>query len=283
MKTALIMEGGAMRGMFTGGVIDVFMENNIEFDAAAGISAGAVFGSNFKSKQIGRSIRYNKKYCNDPRYCSIRSLIKTGDMYGVDFCYRELPEILDPFDRETFEKNPMEFYLGATDVNTGKCVYHKCIDGKDADLRWMQASASMPLVARPVLVDGYTLLDGGIADSVPFKYMESIGYDRNVIVLTQPKGYQKTKSAALPFVKLLLGKYPKIVEAISKRHEMYNSQMKEIDIREKNGFSFVIRPPEALGISRIERNPDELERVYQMGRDEAKRQLPKMLEFLKKQ
>ena len=129
MKTALIMEGGAMRGMFTCGVMDALMENGVAFAGAAGISAGAVFGCNFKSEQIGRPVRYNKKYCRDPRYCSIRSLIKTGDLYGVDFCYRELPEILDPFDYETFRSNPMEFYVGATDVNTGRCVYHKCSAG----------------------------------------------------------------------------------------------------------------------------------------------------------
>ena len=154
LKTGLIMEGGAMRGMFTCGVIDVLMENGARFDGAAGISAGAVFGCNFKSRQIGRAIRYNKKYCADPRFCSFRSLIKTGDMYGADFCYRELPDLLDPFDRETFRTDPMEFYVGATDVSTGKCVYHKCVDGGHTDIQWMRASASMPLVSRPVSVDG---------------------------------------------------------------------------------------------------------------------------------
>ena len=111
MKTALIMEGGAMRGMFTCGVLDVFLENGIRFDGAAGISAGAVFGCNFKSEQTGRAIRYNKKYCKDPRYCSIQSLIRTGDLYGADFCYREIPDVLDPFDRVAFRDNPLEFYL----------------------------------------------------------------------------------------------------------------------------------------------------------------------------
>ena len=143
-KTGLVLEGGAMRGMFTCGVIDVLMENGIRFDGAAGISAGAVFGCNYKSRQIGRPVRYNKNYCKDPRYCSDRSLIKTGDLYGADFCYRELPDVLDPFDRETFKNDPMEFYIGATDVKTGKAVYHKCTDGGEDDLLWMRASASMP-------------------------------------------------------------------------------------------------------------------------------------------
>ncbi len=279
-KKGLVMEGGAMRGMFTCGVIDVFLENDIVFEGAAGISAGAVLGCNYKSRQIGRGIRYNKKYGRDPRYCSIRSLLKTGDMYGVDFCYRELPDVLDPFDRETFRKNPMEFFVGATDVKTGKCVYHKCMNGGKKDLRWMRASASMPLVSRPVSVDGYLLLDGGITDSVPYAYLESRGYNRNVIVLTQPDGYIKSASKALPWMKFLLHRYPAVAEALTVRHEMYNRQMEEIKERENSGISFVIRPPEALGISRTENDPDELERVYQTGRTTAEKALPMVKNFL---
>ena len=146
------MEGGAMRGMFTCGVIDVFMEQEIIFDGAAGISAGATFGCNYKSRQIGRALRYNKKYSRDPRYCSIRSLLKTGDLYGAEFCYRELPNVLDPFDREAFSRNPMEFYVAATDVNTGKAVFHRCVDGGDTDIEWMRASASMPVASKPVTI-----------------------------------------------------------------------------------------------------------------------------------
>ena len=269
-----------MRGMFTCGVIDVLLENNITFNGAAGISAGAVFGCNFKSKQIGRAIRYNKKYCKDPRYCSIRSLLKTGDLYGTDFCYRELPDFLDPFDKVTFFNNPMSFYVGATNVNTGRCVYHQCIDGGKTDLKWMRASASMPLVSRPVSVDGYALLDGGISDAVPYRYMEESGYNHNVIILTQPKGYRKYKSKMLPLIRVMLHKYPAVVNAISKRHEMYNLQMEEINEKEQKGISFVIRPPYALGISRTANDPTELERVYQVGRREASRILPSLTCFL---
>ena len=281
MKTALIMEGGAMRGMFTCGVTDVFLEEGISFDAAAGISAGACFGCNFKSKQAGRAIRYNKRYSRDPRYCSLRSLVKTGDLYGVDFCYRELPEVLDPFDNKTFENNPMDFYIGATDVDTGEIRYHKCTDGGRTDLLWMQASASMPLVSRIVEADGYRMLDGGIVDPVPYRYMEELGYDRNVYILTQPKGYQKEKTSALPLMRIALRKTPKIVEAMEVRHEIYNRQMAEIEEKEARGEILVIRPPESLGISRTEHDPNELERVYQTGRREAHRMLPKIRSFLK--
>ena len=281
MNTALIMEGGAMRGMFTCGVTDVFLEEGITFDAAAGISAGACFGCNFKSKQAGRAIRYNKRYSRDPRYCSLRSLMKTGDLYGVDFCYRELPEVLDPFDNRAFEENPMEFYVGAADVDTGEIRYHRCTDGRKRDLLWMQASASMPLVSRIVEADGYRMLDGGIVDPVPYRYMESLGCDRNVYILTQPKGYRKEKSSALPLMRIALRKTPKIVEAMEHRHEVYNRQMAEIDAKEERGEILVIRPPESLGISRTEHDPDELERVYQTGRREARRMLPELRSFLK--
>ena len=280
IKKALILEGGAMRGMFTCGVIDVLLENNISFDGIAGISAGAAFGCNFKSKQIGRPIRYNKKYCKDPRYCSLRSLIKTGNLYGAEFCYQDIPDVLDPFDKETFKNNPVEFYIGATDVQTGKCLYHKCDDGGKTDIKWMQASASMPLVSKPVLVDGHLLLDGAIADSVPYKFMEEQGYNRNLIVLTQPDGYRKTKSKLSALIKFLLRRYPAMAEATVLRYLMYNRQMEEIKQREQKGISFVIRPPKALKISRTENNPDELERVYQIGRAEALKALFALKRFL---
>ena len=280
MRTALIMEGGAMRGMFTCGVIDVLLEQNVTFDGAAGISAGATFGCNFKSRQIGRPIRYNMCYSRDWRYCSLRSLLATGDLYGADFCYRVLPDELDIFDRKAFAENPLAFYVGATDVETGEAVYHRFTDGGERDISWMRASASMPIVSRPVHVDGYTLLDGGIADAVPFGYMESLGYHRNVIVLTQPRGYRKKKSGALPLAKVLLRRYPAVVRAMAVRHEMYNRQMDEIDRREAGGVSLVLRPPEALGIGRTEKNPAELERVYRIGRREASRRLAEIRAFL---
>ena len=269
-----------MRGMFTCGVIDILLENNITFDGAAGISAGAVFGCNFKSGQIGRPIRYNKAYCRDPRYCSFRSLIRTGDLYGADFCYRELPEVLDPFDKAAFAENPMEFYIGATDVHTGKTVYHKCTDGGPVDTRWMQASASMPLMARVVRVDGYELLDGGIGESVPYAYMEEIGYRHNVIILTQPAGYRKEAPAVLPLFRIGLRKYPQLVKAMENRHIKYNQQMEEIRHKEQQGISLVIRPPEALKIGHTEHDPQELERVYQIGRAEAMRRLESVEAFL---
>ena len=281
MKTALIMEGGAMRGMFTCGVLDVLMERGIAFDGAAGISAGAAFGCNFKSRQPGRALRYNKRFSRDPRYCSMRSLLRTGDLYGADFCYRAIPEELDVFDRQAFRDNPMAFFVGATDVYTGACVYHECRDGGPEDMLWLRASASMPVVSRPVAVDGRMLLDGGISDAVPYAFMEGMGYDRNVIILTQPQGYRKRPASGLPLMRLLMRRYPKTAQAMAVRHEMYNRQMEEIDRREAGGLALVIRPPQPLGIRRTEKDPEALERVYRVGVQEAQRRLPEIEAFLR--
>lgn len=282
VKRGLVLEGGAMRGMFTCGVLDVFMENDIEFDGAAGISAGATFGCNIKSKQPGRALRYNLKYCKDWRYCSVRSLIKTGDLYGAQFCYHDIPDKLDIFDRETFKNNPMEFYLAATDVETGRPVYHKCTDGGELDILWMRASASMPAVSHLVEINGRKFLDGGITDAVPFKFMEYKGYNRNVIVLTQPEGYRKEKSKATAMFDVMLRKYPNAAKAMRRRPQMYNKQMSDIKLREISGAALVIRPKESLGISRTENDPGELRRVYDLGREVAENRLSEIQDYLNK-
>ena len=274
MKTGLALEGGAMRGMFTCGVLDVFMEHGIAFDVAAGVSAGAVFGCNLKSRQIGRALRYNMRYCADPRYCSLRSLIRTGDLYGADFCYRQLPDELDVFDRAAFRENPMAFYVVATDVRTGRPVYHRCFDGGEGDMLWLRASASMPLVSRPVRVDGLELLDGGISDAVPYRFLLDNGCDRIALVLTQPAGYRKQPAPRL--MSLAMRRYPAVAGAMAARHEMYNRQMEEIDALR----ALVLRPPEPLGIGRTEKDPAELERVYRVGRRVAEGRLDEVRAFL---
>lgn len=282
MKTGLVMEGGALRGLFTAGVIDVFMENGITFDGAIGVSAGATFGCNIKSGQIGRALRYNVKYCKDKRYFSFLSLIFTGNLFGKEFCYHRIPEELDPFDNDAFEKNPMEFYLVCTDVTTGKPVYKKCdrLDGEN--LEWVRASASLPLVSEVIEVDGMKLQDGGISDSIPLKYFESIGYDRNVVILTQPKGYLKEPTSTTKRFGFMLKKYPKMIEALDNRHNMYNETTKYIEKKEERGEVFVIRPSETLPIKRTTRAPEKLKQVYEAGRCEALKNLDKIKEFLEK-
>ncbi len=281
MKKGLIMEGGAMRGLFTAGVIDVMMENEIEFDGAIGVSAGAAFGCNYKSKQIGRVLRYNEKYCKDKRFCSLRSLITTGDLFGAEFCYHTLPQKLDIFDTETFENNPMEFYVVCTDVITGQPVYRRCDVADDNCLEWIRASASMPLVSRVVETDGYKMLDGGISDSVPIKYFEKIGYDRNIVILTQPAEYIKKKNKLIFAMKIFLRKYPKLIDTIEKRHESYNKTIEYICEKEKKGEVIVIRPEKILPISRIEHNCENIRNVYNLGREKGKKHISDIKEFLK--
>lgn len=281
LKRGLVLEGGAMRGMFTSGVLDVFLENKITFDGAIGVSAGATFGCNFKSEQIGRAIRYNKRFSHDWRYCSLRSLIFTGDLYGADFCYNQIPNQLDVFDLETYRKNPMEFYCVASDCVTGKAVYKKLETCDEHDLVWMRASASMPIASTVVEVDGYKLLDGGMTDSIPLKYFESIDYKRNVVILTQPRDFTKKSASLMWLMKIALRKYPKIVEAMRHRAEVYNQETREIFEKADKGEVFVICPEKSLGISRTEKNPDELQRVYEEGRRIAEKNLESVKEFLR--
>lgn len=280
-KIGLVLEGGAMRGMFSAGVIDVLMENKIEFDGAIGVSAGATFGCNFKSKQPGRAIRYNKRFCKDWRYSSFKSLIKTGDYYGADFCYNELPNKLDIYDVKTYRENPMPFYIVASDCNTGKPVY-KELKKCDADeLTWMRASASMPLASKVVQIDGYELLDGGITDSIPLKYFESLGYSKNLVVLTQPRDYLKKDNKLIWLIKIMLKKYPNIVHAMKNRAKVYNQEKEYVFEQEKLGKTFVICPEDDLKISRTEKNPDELQRVYDLGRKVMQERLEEFIKFSK--
>ena len=280
MKTGLIMEGGAMRGMFTAGVLDVLMENGLVTDGAIGVSAGAVFGCNYKSHQIGRVIRYNTEYCNDKRYASFKNLVKTGNLYSEQFCYHEVPEKLDPFNEAAFAASPMDFFVVCTDVKTGEPIYHKCRKGDAEDVLWMEASASMPLAAKIVKIGHYGLLDGGVADSIPVRFFESIGYKRNLIILTQPKGYIKQKNKLLPAIRARYFRYPAFVEAVADRHERYNETLSYISMLEQAGKDYVIRPPIPLEIGAMERDPAQLRRVYETGRAVAQIQVEKIRDFL---
>lgn len=282
MKKGLILEGGAMRGLFTAGVLDVLMENGVTFDGAVGVSAGAAFSCNIKSHQIGRVLRYNTRFCSDKRYCGMSSLLKTGNIYSTDFCYGEVPLKYDPFDFETYEKDPMEFYTVSTDVETGKPVYHKYAGMSDGGFDWIRASASMPLVSRIVEINGQKLLDGGISDSIPVEFFESLGYDRNVAVLTQPKTYQKSKNKMMPLIKIKYRKYPKFIETVKNRHIMYNAETALVSEKEHNGTLFVIRPESPLPVGRVEKDPEKLKEAYEIGRSAMKERLEDLLIYLNK-
>ena len=280
MKNGLVLEGGAMRGLFTAGVLDVLMENRVRFDGLIGVSAGACFGCNYKSGQIGRVIRYNKRFARDPRYCSWRSFFSTGDLFNADFCYRELPMNLDVFDAEAFEANPMEFYLVVTDCATGDPVYRRIDKADEKAFQWRQAPASMPIVSRPVAIDGGEYLDGGLSDAVPLRYFESLGYDRNVVITTRPHGYRKPPEGKLRLWKLFLRRLPKVCDAMQSRSERYNASLDYLDSRVLSGQTFLIAPKHPLEISRISHDPDQMQRVYEIGRAAGERNLSAMLEFL---
>ena len=280
IKTGIVLEGGAMRGMFTAGVLDVLLENNISVDGVIGVSAGATFGCNFKSKQIGRTIRYNKRFAGDKRYCSISSLIKTGDLYNADFCYNQIPNVLDIYDVNTYRSNPVKFYVVASDCVTGMPVYKELKTCDKDDLTWMRASASMPLCSKIVEIDGYKLLDGGMTDSIPIKKFEEMGYNKNIVILTQPRDYVKKKASLLGLMKIMLRKYPKLVDAMKKRHIVYNEEKNYVFNKADKGEMIVICPKKPLGISRTEKNPAELERVYEEGRIVGKEMLGQVKSFL---
>ena len=272
-----------MRGLFTAGILDVMLENGLVFDGGIGVSAGAAFGCNYKSKQIGRAIRYNLRFCRDWRYASLRSWITTGDLYGADFCYRTIPEELDPFDCETYAANPMEFYVVCTDVYSGEPVYHSCPAIGRTEIMWIQASASMPLVSRPVKIGAQTLLDGGMSDSIPLRAFEERGYERNVVILTQPLGYIKKANPLMPLLRIVHRRYKGLLDSMAKRHITYNEQTAYAARREKEGAALVLRPPRPLPIHHVDHNERHLRETYAIGRQTGTENLPKIKEFLGQQ
>lgn len=279
MKKGLVLEGGAMRGLFSAGVIDILMENNLLPDGVIGVSAGAAFGCNMKSKQPGRVIRYNKKLAHDWRYASFRSLLTTGDYFGGEYAYHYMPRHLDYFDVETFNNNPMEFWAVCTNVGTGKAVYKRLMEVDDNCLEYIRASASMPIAARIVTVEGKKLLDGGIADSIPLRFFQEQGYDRNLVVLTQPANYVKEPNKLMPLMRLWLRRHARIIRALEQRHIMYNNQLEYVRQEEKKSNTLVLRPETALTIGHLSHNPDDMQATYEHGRKVATKHLEEIKAF----
>ena len=279
MKKGLVLEGGAMRGLFTAGIIDVMMEAGVEPDGLIGVSAGAAFGCNYKSRQPGRAVRYNTRFAKDPRYSGLRSLIKTGDYFNAEFGYHIVPKEYDIFDTEAFEQNRLVFVFVCTDVMTGKAVYHQMDRVTFDELEWLRASASMPLASKVVEVGGRKLLDGGVADSIPLAYFERIGYERNIVILTQPEGYVKEPNRLMPLMRLALRKYPKMLEAMENRHLMYNQELEYVRQAEREGRCLVIRPDEKLPIGHISHDPENMRRVYEIGRRKGEKHLDQIIDF----
>ena len=282
MKTCLVLEGGAKRGIYTAGVLDILLENNIITDGVIGVSAGAIHGCGYISRQIGRGIRYNLKYNNDYRFMSFKSWLKTGNMVDTEFAYHELPEKLDVFDNQTFKKSATKFYVTCTNLKTGKAEYILCPDMSGKYMDYLRASASMPFLSKIVEIDGNLYLDGGIADSIPLNAAFNLGYDKNIVVQTRPEGYRKKAAKFVWLAKLVYRKFPKFIAAFTNRPAIYNQELDNIKNLAEQGKNFVIKPSRFINIKHAETNPEIIKAMYNLGRDDAKKQLAALKIFLAK-
>lgn len=280
MKTGLILEGGGLRSLFSAGILDSWMTKDIHFDGIFGVSGGALFGCNFKSHQIGRALRYNIKLKDDPRYMGIRSLLRTGNIVGAEFAYHTVPMEIDVFDNEAFRNDPAAFYVVTTDIESGLPHYHQIESFDYEGLEWMRATGSMPLVSTPVPLQGHLHLDGGMSDSLPLKAAQDMGYEKNIVILTRPRGYRKKKTKLTPLFRLFCSKYPKIAEVMDRRADEYNKQLDYLIDQEQKGNTLLIFPDNDLGIGRIELKEDKMRAVHTIGLNKGDELAEKIKEFL---
>lgn len=281
MKTGLVLEGGGKRGIYAAGVLDVLLENNIWADGLIGTSAGAVNGCSYVSNQYERNLRYNIRFAKEKKYMSIYSLITTGNVVGTDFAYNILPNKLEVFDYDAFEKSPVAYYVTCSNVETGKAEYIQCKSLRGKNMDYLRASASLPYVSQIVEIDGKKYLDGGICDSIPLKAFQNMGYEKNLVVLTRPKGYIKKPENNL-LANLYYRKYPAFVTALRNRYAVYNRTLKYIEQQEKQGNILVLRPSESIRVGRMEQDPERLKQMYELGKNDAGQMLDAIASFLSK-
>lgn len=278
-KIGLVLEGGGMRGIYTAGVLDFFMEKDLYTDGVIGVSAGACHACSYVSKQKGRAFRTNTDYIKNKNYMSMYSLLKTGDLFGAQFIYDEIPNKLDVYDYDTFNKGKTKLYTVCTNIETGKAEYLQCINMKQ-DVIYVRASASLPLLSKIVEVDRKKLLDGGATDSIPIKKFQEMGYKKNIVILTRPNDYRKGKNSLLPIIRKVYRHYPKFIHALETRHINYNRTLNELSLMEKEGSVFIIRPSTPVNISRLEKNVSNLKALYTQGYNDAKVQYEALCAFL---
>lgn len=281
MKTGLVIEGGGKRGIYAAGVLDVLLENNIWTDGLIGTSAGAVNGCSYVSNQYERNLRYNIRFAKEKRYMSIYSLITTGNVVGTDFAYNILPNKLEVFDYDAFEKSPVAYYVTCSNVETGKAEYIQCKSLRGKNMDYLRASASLPYVSQIVEIDGKKYLDGGICDSIPLKAFQNMGYEKNLVVLTRPRGYIKKPENNL-LANLYYRKYPAFVTALRNRYAVYNRTLKYIEQQENQGNILVLRPSESIRVGRMEQDPERLKQMYELGKNDAGQMLDAIASFLSK-
>jgi len=278
MSIGLVLEGGAMRGMYTAGVLDVFLDNQIKVDEIVGVSAGVLFGVNYLSNQKGRVIRYNKKFIKDKRYMGINSLLKTGNIINKEFAFYEVPCKLDVFDQETFGKSDTNFYATITNVETGKPEYIKLKDVFE-QMEVLRATSAMPFVSKMVEIDGQKYLDGGISDSIPVDKCKQLGCDKIIVILTRPIEYRKKKSNE-KLTNIKYKKYPNLAKTINNRYKNYNDVVEKIIDMENKKEIFVIRPSKTIKIKRIEKNVDKLQEMYDLGIEDCENKLDELIKYL---
>lgn len=280
---ALVLEGGGMRGAYSGGVLDILLDHGIKFGGYAGTSAGATHICSFLSEQRERNMRIDTVHSKDPRYSGFKYLLKGEDFFPREFCYVTIPREIDIFDYAKFEENAhiSDFYSVCTNLETGEGEYLLTQDVDKGDgLECVRASASLPLVSKIVELRGKKLLDGGIVDSIPFQFMDSKGFKKQVVILTQQEGYVKKPNSMIPLFKLMYRKYPKFVAAAATRHIRYNQALATLKQWEGEGKSFVFRPSEPFQISRIEKDTEKLKELYKMGLRDGERLIPALKKFL---
>lgn len=281
LHTGLVLEGGGIRGIYTAGALDCFLDAGIKTDALFGVSAGIVNGINYVSGQKGRSLKVNTNYLKDKRYLSLYSLMTTGNIFGVDFCYNVLPNKLLPYDYEAFKKSSIKCFATISNLITGQAEYRLCTDIRK-DLDYVRASASLPLVSRIVNINGSPYLDGGICDSIPLMASMRHGYQKNIVILTRPLGYQKGPAHMLAAVAHTYHRYPKFVQAYRTRHIRYNHALTQIQKQEALGNAFVLRPSRLIKVGRLEKNPEKIRSMYHLGYQDAQKALPEIMKFLQK-
>jgi phospholipase, patatin family len=278
MKIGLVLEGGAMRGMYTAGVLDTFLDKDFWVNGIISVSAGALFGVNYPSQQKGRAIRYNKKFISDKRYISFKSLVSTGNIVNKDFAFYEVPFKYDVFDNKTFKESDIDFYVAVTNLQTAQAEYVKLIDPL-AQMEVLRATSAMPYVSRPVEIDGIPYLDGAIADSIPVEQMQKLGYDKIIVILTRTLEYRKSKPMAW-IAKWFYRRYPHFADAVNQRYAMYNQQVENVIKLAEKGDIFVIRPSVDLKIKRIEKDPNKLQAMYELGIKDMQLQWKNLLDYL---
>jgi len=278
MSVGLVLEGGAMRGMYTAGVLDIFLDEGIQVDGIVGVSAGVLFGVNYLSKQRGRAIRYNKKYVKDKRYMGIRSLLKTGNIINSEFAFYEVPLKLDIFDDETYKKSKTDFYATVTNVETGKAEYIK-VKSVIEQMELLRATSAMPFVSKVVQLENGKYLDGGIADSIPIEKCKELGYDKIIVVLTRPIDYRKKKPNEI-LAKIKYSKYPNLVHTINNRYINYNNSVEKVIDLEKKKEIFVIRPSKKIDIKRIEKDEQKLQDMYELGLEDCRKNMEELKKYI---